>query len=94
MRRSASAAVHNPSARTAFALRMMSWEPLRGKKLTLEVAYAVIDVCSGPDGDARIDAKRRDDDDVPDDVPDESSEEKWPLKPGGAEPVSGSAPPR
>ncbi|MFE2553632.1 hypothetical protein ACFXGI_34630 [Streptomyces sp. NPDC059355] len=36
------------------------YDLLDGKKLTLEVACAVIDVCSGPDGDARIDAQRRD----------------------------------
>ncbi|MFE2879215.1 hypothetical protein ACFXG6_32840 [Streptomyces roseus] len=36
------------------------YDLLDGKKLTLEVACAVIDICSGPDGDARIDAKRRD----------------------------------
>ncbi|MFB7983943.1 hypothetical protein [Streptomyces vinaceus] len=36
------------------------YDLLDGKKLTLELACAVIDICSGPDGDARIDAKRRD----------------------------------
>ncbi|MEV6583643.1 hypothetical protein AB0M92_36495 [Streptomyces sp. NPDC051582] len=35
------------------------YDLLDGKKLTLDVAHAIIDVCSGPDGDARVDAQRR-----------------------------------
>ncbi|MYT23295.1 hypothetical protein GTW69_23915, partial [Streptomyces sp. SID7760] len=36
------------------------YDLLDGKKLTLDVACAVIDICSGPDGDADVDSARRD----------------------------------